>query len=93
MAADSPPEASGARTAGGSSTSGGRIGGGQVAQAAPAPGAGQPAGMKVLCQAMPAKGTILRIVQEGAKCYRESVSLFKGSLEKREEVACTTPCK
>jgi hypothetical protein len=56
------------------------------------PGAGA-AGMKVMCQAMPQKGVVLRIVQDGPKCYREQVSLFRGSVEKREEVACTTPCK
>jgi hypothetical protein len=64
-----------------------------LAQAAPAPAGPAPAGMKVICQAMPAKGTLLRVVQDGVKCYRERVSLFKGSLEKREEVACTTTCK
>jgi hypothetical protein len=58
---------------------------------APAPGA--PAGMKVICEAMPQKGVVLRVVQEGAKCFRERVALFKGTLEKREEVACNTPCK
>lgn len=67
----------------------------RLAQAAPAtpPAAATPSGMKVICEAMPTKGTVLRVVQEGPKCFRESVSLFKGSLEKREEVACTTPCK
>jgi hypothetical protein len=49
--------------------------------------------MKVICEAMPARGTVLRIVQEGARCYREQVSLFRGTLDKREEVACSTPCK
>ena len=98
MAAEVSPSAAGNALAGGSSTSGGRIGAGpaaaqaervQLAQATQA----APSGMKVLCQAMPTKGMIVRVVQEGAKCYRENVSLFKGSLQKREEVACTTPCK
>ncbi len=62
----------------------------RLAQAAPG---AAPAGMKVICEAMPAKGTIVRVVQEGAKCFREQVSLFRGSLEKRSEVACNTPCK
>lgn len=64
--------------------------------AAPAAGGAAPSpsnGMTVICQDMPAKGTLLRVIQEGPKCYRERVSLFKGSLEKREEVACTTKCK
>jgi hypothetical protein len=63
-----------------------------LAEAAPAaPGA--PSGMKVICEAMPAKGTVVRVVQEGAKCFRERVAVFRGSLEKREEVACNVPCK
>lgn len=66
----------------------------RMAQAAPsAAPSGGIAGMKVMCEAMPSKGVILRVVQEGAKCYREHVSLFRGSLDKREEVACATACK
>ena len=65
----------------------------QLAQAAPPGVPAQPTGMKVMCQAMPSKGTLLRVVQEGPKCFRERVSLFKGTLEKRDEVACTTTCK
>lgn len=67
------------------------------AHAQTAPGAtaapASPGGMKVICEAMPAKGTVLRVVQEGAKCFREQVSAFRGTLDKREEVACNTPCK
>lgn len=73
------------------------FGGSAHAQGAPLPSSGATTagggGMKVLCQEMPSKGTLLRIVQDGPKCFRESVSLFKGSLDKREEVACTTTCK
>lgn len=56
--------------------------------------AGAPAagGMQVKCQVMPAKGQILRIVQEGNKCFREDFSAFKGKVEKREEVPCSTQC-
>ena len=61
----------------------------RLAQAAP----GAPTGMKVICEAMPTKGTVVRVVQEGAKCFKERVSLFRGSLEKRDEVACNAPCK
>ena len=64
----------------------------RLAQAAtPSPGAAN--GMKVMCEAKAGKGTVVRVVQEGAKCFREQVSLFRGSLEKRDEVACNTPCK
>ncbi|MBS0244927.1 MAG: hypothetical protein JSS20_22370, partial [Proteobacteria bacterium] len=66
----------------------------QLVQAAPAaPAAPSSGGMKVMCEAMPAKGTIVRVLQDGAKCYRERVSLFRGAVEKRDEVACSTPCK
>jgi hypothetical protein len=70
-------------------------GGVELAQAPATPGGGPSAasGMKVLCEAMPTKGNIVRVVQEGAKCFKENVSLFKGTLEKRQEVACTTTCK
>jgi hypothetical protein len=69
-------------------------GGVRLAQAAPpAAPSGGVTGMRVMCEAMPTKGIILRVVQEGPKCYREQVSLFRGTVDKREEVACTTPCK
>ena len=49
------------------------------------------ADMEVVCQSK-TKDMIIRIVKDGGKCFRETVSLFKGSVEKREEVACNTPC-
>lgn len=49
------------------------------------------ADMQVVCQSK-TKDMIIRIVKDGGKCFRETVSLFKGSVEKREEVACNTPC-
>jgi hypothetical protein len=49
------------------------------------------AGMEVMCQAK--KGSaVVRVVKEGGKCVRETVSLFKGSVEKREEVPCDKAC-
>ena len=68
----------------GAVTAGGIV---KFAQSA-APGAG----MQVVCQVMPEKGKILRIVSEGGKCYREHVSAFQGKMEKREEVPCSTTC-
>jgi hypothetical protein len=62
----------------------------QFAQAA-AP-AGTSAGMQVICQTMPDKSRIVRIVSEGGKCYRENFSPYKGAVEKREEVPCNTQC-
>ncbi len=49
-------------------------------------------GMAVRCETMAAPGQIVRIVGEGAKCFRESISALKGRVEKREEVPCTTQC-
>jgi hypothetical protein len=48
--------------------------------------------MQVVCQSMVSKGLISRIVNEGGKCFRETVSAFKGSVDKREEVPCSTQC-
>jgi hypothetical protein len=48
--------------------------------------------MQVVCQAMVGKTHITRIVNEGGKCYRETVSPFKGTVDKREEVPCNTTC-
>ncbi|MDX2159422.1 MAG: hypothetical protein SFW09_23190 [Hyphomicrobiaceae bacterium] len=101
MAADGTPRGDGRPdVAGGASASDGRIAPPPLGpllhrtQATP-PGAGASSagGMKVICEAMPAKGILLRVVQEGTKCYRERVALFRGSVETREEVACTTTCK
>jgi hypothetical protein len=52
-------------------------------------GSGQ---LQVLCQVMPEKGKVIRVVNEGGKCYREHFSAFQGKVEKREEVQCNTPC-
>ena len=49
------------------------------------------ADMQVICQAK-TKDSIIRVVKDGGKCFKEVVSLFKGSVEKREEVACTAQC-
>ena len=48
--------------------------------------------MQVVCQSLVSKGQISRIVNEGGKCFRETLSPFKGSVDKREEVPCNTQC-
>jgi hypothetical protein len=48
--------------------------------------------MQIVCQSMVSKNQISRIVNEGGKCFRETVSPFKGSVDKREEVPCNTQC-
>jgi hypothetical protein len=62
---------------------------GGVVQFAQSSGGGS---LQVVCQAMPEKGKVIRIVNEGGKCYRENVNAFQGKVEKREEVQCNTPC-
>lgn len=52
----------------------------------------QASDMQVVCQSK-TKDTIVRVVKDGAKCFKETVSLFKGSVEKREEVPCNTQCR
>jgi len=49
-------------------------------------------GLQVVCQAK-SGNNVIRIVQEGSRCFREVVSLFRGTTEKRAEVPCTTTCK
>lgn len=51
----------------------------------------QAAGMEVMCQAVKS-GKIVRVIKDGGKCYREVVSPLKGSVESRQEVACTSKC-
>ena len=45
-----------------------------------------------VCQAMPTKGQIVRVVQFEGKCFRETFSPFVGKVEKRESVPCNTTC-
>jgi hypothetical protein len=51
------------------------------------------ANMEVVCQAkVDKKDQIMRIVKDANKCFKEIVSPFKGTVEKREEVPCNTQC-
>jgi hypothetical protein len=77
------------------------------AQAAPAPGAsalpgqspGQNSGIirvadevvEVMCQ-VKRKDVIVRVIKDKGKCVRESVSLFRGTVEKREDIPCDKAC-
>lgn len=69
----------------------------QLAQASGAPGAAPAAGqgggsLQVICQTLQSKSLIVRVVNEGGKCYRENFSPFQGKVEKRDEVPCNTQC-
>jgi len=50
-------------------------------------------GMEVMCQSLISKQALVRVVKEGGKCYRETLSPVRGSVDKREEVPCETKCK
>jgi hypothetical protein len=51
------------------------------------------ANLEVVCQAkVEKKDQIMRIVKDANKCFKETVSPFKGTVEKREEVPCNTQC-
>ncbi len=45
----------------------------------------------VLCQAK-SGDNIIRVVQTGGQCTRETVSIFRGAVEKSESVPCNTAC-
>jgi hypothetical protein len=47
----------------------------------------------VKCQTRQGNEKLVRVTQEGAKCYREVMSLLKGSVDERKEVPCSTQCK
>jgi len=49
------------------------------------------AAMDPICQAKK-KDVIVRVIKEGAKCIQETVSIFKGTVEKRQEVPCDKAC-
>ncbi len=51
----------------------------------------QESGMEVLCQAKHGD-KIVRVIKDGGKCVRETVSPLKGGIEKSEEVPCDTRC-
>ena len=45
----------------------------------------------VLCQAK-SGDNIIRVVQSGGQCTRETVSIFRGAVEKSENVPCNSAC-
>ena len=46
----------------------------------------------VVCQAMQGPATIVRVVREGNKCFREEIEVLKGKVASRREVPCDTRC-
>lgn len=47
--------------------------------------------VEVMCQGKTADA-VIRVVKENGKCVRESVSIFKGTVERRDEVPCDQAC-
>jgi hypothetical protein len=58
----------------------------------PAPRTQVAQNMQVVCTSPPTPTRIVRIVNEGGKCYRETFSPVAGKVERREEVPCNTQC-
>jgi hypothetical protein len=49
--------------------------------------------MQVVCQSIVGPTQLVRVVKEGDKCYRETMSPVRGTVDKREEVPCDTQCR
>ena len=49
------------------------------------------AGMEVMCQKK-LGDKIVRVIKDGGKCFHETLSPLKGSIENRREVPCNTQC-
>lgn len=48
--------------------------------------------MEVMCQSLVSPSALVRIVKEDGKCYRETMSPVRGTVDKREEVPCDAKC-
>ena len=48
--------------------------------------------LEVVCQSLVSASKLVRVVKEDGKCYRETLSPVRGSVDKREEVPCETKC-
>jgi hypothetical protein len=48
--------------------------------------------MEVVCQSLVSKKELVRVVKEEGKCFRETMSPVRGTIDKREEVACDARC-
>lgn len=48
--------------------------------------------LEVVCQSLISPKELVRVVKEGGKCFKETMSPVRGSVDKREEVACDTKC-
>jgi len=69
------------------------VGAAQADDGAPSPRVRLAQAMEVVCQALVSKTELVRVVKEGGKCFRETLSPVRGTVDKREEVPCETKCK
>jgi hypothetical protein len=47
---------------------------------------------QVVCQGWEGGTQVVRVVREGARCFRETISPYHGRVDKRAEVACDATC-
>jgi hypothetical protein len=47
---------------------------------------------QVVCQGWESSSKIVRVLREGARCFRETISPYQGRIDKRTEVPCLTGC-
>jgi hypothetical protein len=50
------------------------------------------AGPQVVCQGWEGGAKIVRIVREGGRCFKETISPYQGQIDRRSEVPCNTTC-
>ena len=50
------------------------------------------AALEVVCQSLVSKHELVRIVKEDGKCFRETTSPVRGTIDKREPVSCDAKC-
>jgi hypothetical protein len=50
------------------------------------------AASRVVCQGWESKTQLVRIINEGGRCFKETIAAYSGRADKRVEVPCTTTC-
>jgi hypothetical protein len=50
------------------------------------------AASRVVCQGWESKTQVIRVVNEGGRCFKETIAAYSGRADKRVEVPCTTTC-
>jgi hypothetical protein len=50
------------------------------------------AGSRVVCQGWESKTQVVRVINEGGRCFKETIAAYSGRADKRVEVPCTTSC-